>query len=393
MHLSDILVSCLLVCTSLFGSASTVQVGTTQQQQRERFITVEDAGDLRAKMETAVRMGRNLSPQTRFWLAYSFDVRPGIAVDPGEGQFKGNMTTYDDGMVVFMGKNDGQTVETRNLGVFLLYEPDGNTISRLEIYNLDKRREYSTYPVYWLGRGGNEESLNFLRQFVTTNRPRKLSERGVLAIALHDDPRVAAQLKSFVSTSSDNEVRRTAVYWIGYTGGETAYLADLVRNEQEKEDVRETAAHAIGISRDAAALGTLTELYRTIPNREIKRKLIHSISINDSQDPAVDFLIRIAKTDQDMEARKQAMFWLGHKAGEKSLGVLKDYVEATDADTELQKHAVFVISRRPKEEAVPLLIKLARTHAKPEVRKQALFWLGRTGDERALALFEELLGK
>jgi FOG: HEAT repeat len=364
-----------------------------QTQQRERFITVEGT-DLRAKMETAVRMGRGLSPQTRFWLAYSFDVRPGIAVDPGDGNFRGNMTTYDDGMVVFMGKAaDGQMIETRNLGVFLLYEPDGNTISRVEIYNLDKRREYSTYPVYWLGRGGNEESLNFLRQLVTTNRARKLNERCVLAIALHDDPRVATQLKSFVSASSDNEVRRTAVYWIGYTGGETAYLADLVRNEQEKEDVRETAAHAIGISRDAAALATLTELYRTIPNREIRRKLIHAISINDSQEPAVDFLIRIAKTDQDMEARKQAMFWLGHKAGEKSLGVLKDYIEATDADTELQKHAVFVLSRRPKEEAVPLLIKLARTHPKPEVRKQALFWLGRTGDERALALFEELLAK
>jgi HEAT repeat protein len=386
MHLHTSIIACILFCSSFLTFPLPVE-----SIQRERFITVEGA-DLRAKMETAIRTGRERAPQTRFWLAYSFDVRPGVAVDPGEGKFRGSMADYD-GVTIFMGRSNEGMVETRNLGVFLLYEPDGTSLTRVEIYNLDRQREYSGYPVYWLGRGGNEESLNFLRQLVTTtSRPRKLNERGVLAIALHDDPRVAAQLKNFVTTSTDHQVRRTAVYWIGHTGGETAYLADLVRNEQENENVRESAAHAIGISRDPAALNTLTELYRTIPNRDIRRKLIHSISINDNQDPAIDFLIRIAKTDADTEARKQAMFWLGHKVGEKTLGVLKETVE-TDANTEVQKHAVFVLSRRPKDEAVPLLIRIARTHAKPEVRKDAIFWLGRTGDERALAFFEELLGK
>ncbi len=388
MYLSAILISSLLLFSSLFNSPMLFQVGPAPQQ--ERFITVEGA-DLRAKMETAQKMGRNLSPQTRFWLAYSFDVRPGVAVDMDGGNFNGSMSDYN-GLTVFRGKSNGVTVETRNLGIFLLYEPDGSAVQRLEIYNLDRKREYSSYPVYWLGRGGNEESLNLLRQLATGNRARNLNERTVVAIALHDDPRVTGVLKSFVTSSSEMEVRKTAVYWIGHTGGETAFLSDLVRNEQESASLRETAAYAIGISRDAGALNILTDLYRTIPNREIKRKLIHAISINDSQDPAIDFLIKVAKTEQDMEARKQAMFWLGHKAGEKTLGVLKDAAE-TDADTEVQKHAVFVLSRRAKEEAVPLLIKIARTHPKPEVRKDAIFWLGRTGDERALAFFEELLAK
>jgi HEAT repeat protein len=125
----------------------------------------------------------------------------------------------------------------------------------------------------------------------------------------------------------------------------------------------------------------------------LKRNLIHSISINQNQDAAIDFLIKLARSERDAESRNQALFWLGHKAGEKSLGVLKEVVDEEDADTEVQKHAVFVISRRPVEEAVPLLIKVARTHKKPEVRRQAIFWLGRTGDPRALAFFEEILGK
>jgi HEAT repeat protein len=300
------------------------------------------------------------------------------------------MMTYDS-MAVFIGKSNGVTVETRNLAVFLLYEPDGNTVSRLEVYNLDRPREYSGYPVYWLGRGGNEESLNLLRQFVTGERSRKLAEHGVVAIALHDDAHVAGVLKNLVNSSLEGDARRTAVHWIGFVGGETPFLTDLVRNEQESVEMRETAAYAIGVSKDAAALNILTELYRTIPNREIRRRLIFAISVNENQDAGTDFLIHIAKTDADTEARKQAMFWLGQKAGEKVLGVLKDAVE--DSDTEVQKQAIFVISRRPKDEAVPLLIKIARTHPKGELRKEAIFWLGRTGDERALAFFEELLSK
>jgi HEAT repeat protein len=363
-----------------------------QTAQRERFITVEGT-DLRAKLETAKGMARKASPQTRFWTAYSFDVRPGVAVDPEGGEFRGSMSNYGD-TTVFIGKSkSGATIETRNLGIFILHEADGSVVSRIEVYNLDRKREYGSYPVYWLGRGGNEESLNFLRALAESNLPDKVVEHATLAIAIHDDPRVNDVLKGLVRNSKNKDVRRTAVHWLGVIGVETNFLADLVRSEGEDEDVRRAAGHALGVSSDPASIGVLTNLYGTIANREIKRNLIHSISINSNQDPAVDFLIKIAKTEADREARNQALFWLGHKAGEKSLGVIKDVVEKEDADTEVQKHAVFVLSRRPVEEAVPLLIKIARTHQKAEVRKQAMFWLGRTGDARALAFFEEILRK
>ena len=363
----------------------------TAPQQGQSFIKVEGA-DLRSKLEAAAQMGRARSPQTRFWAAYSFDVRPGVAVDPDGGEFRGSMTSYGD-MTVFFGKSNGVQVETRNLGVFVLYEPDGRGVSRVEVYNLDRKREYSGFPVYWLGRGGNEESLNFLRGMAESNQPERVVENATVALALHDDPRVSGILKSLVRDSKNQEVRRTAVHWLGVTGAETNFLADLVRDEREDGEVRRAAGHALGVSSDPASLTTLISLYGSVADQEVKRALVHSISINANQEPAIDFLIKLAKTERDSEARSQALFWLGHKAGEKALGVLRDTVEREDDDTEVQKQAVFVISRRPVDEAVPLLIKIARTHAKPEVRKQAIFWLGRTGDPRALAFFEELLGK
>jgi HEAT repeat protein len=52
---------------------------------------------------------------------------------------------------------------------------------------------------------------------------------------------------------------------------------------------------------------------------------------------------------------------------------------------------VFALSQRSSNEAVPALIKVARTSRDPELRKTALFWLGQSEDPRALHLFEEIL--
>ena len=64
-----------------------------------------------------------------------------------------------------------------------------------------------------------------------------------------------------------------------------------------------------------------------------------------------------------------------------------------DPDTDVKKKAVFALSQLPKDEGVPLLIKVARTNPNPEVRKQAMFWLGQSKDARATDFFAEILGK
>jgi HEAT repeat protein len=54
----------------------------------------------------------------------------------------------------------------------------------------------------------------------------------------------------------------------------------------------------------------------------------------------------------------------------------------------LQKQAVVAIGRRPKDEAIPIVIRTARNHPKMPIRKLAIQMLGQTGDERAVAFLE-----
>ncbi len=52
---------------------------------------------------------------------------------------------------------------------------------------------------------------------------------------------------------------------------------------------------------------------------------------------------------------------------------------------------MFALQNLPKDEGIPMLIEVARNNRNREVRKQAMFWLGQSGDPRALAFIEQVL--
>ena len=105
-------------------------------------------------------------------------------------------------------------------------------------------------------------------------------------------------------------------------------------------------------------------------------------------------LLRIARDEsRPRQTKQQALFWIGQAAADKiSPPGTRDRVRGTE-DEEVKKQAVFALSQRRKDESVPALIRVARENRDPEVRKSALFWLGQSGDSRAISLFEEILGR
>jgi len=110
------------------------------------------------------------------------------------------------------------------------------------------------------------------------------------------------------------------------------------------------------------------------------------------QPQSISLLIDTAKHDSSPHVRGQAIFWLAQKAGAQATATIRDAVD-DDPDTQVKKQAVFALSQLPKEDGVPKLIEIAKTQKNSEVRKQAMFWLGQSGDPRALALFEQILLK
>jgi HEAT repeats len=108
-------------------------------------------------------------------------------------------------------------------------------------------------------------------------------------------------------------------------------------------------------------------------------------------------LFEIARdTDTRSRATRQdALFWLSRFASGAVTGRPNDpFAEDDEPETEdddLKKHAVFVLSQLPRSEGVPQLLEVARSNQSWRVRSQAFFWLGQSGDARAVDLFESVL--
>lgn len=103
-------------------------------------------------------------------------------------------------------------------------------------------------------------------------------------------------------------------------------------------------------------------------------------------------LIRLARDEsRPRQTRKSAIFWLGQAAGSKVTEELGSIAADAGVDRDVRATAIFALSQQPNDEGVPALIRIARSHPDPELRKKALFWLAQSEDERAIALFEEIL--
>jgi len=123
-------------------------------------------------------------------------------------------------------------------------------------------------------------------------------------------------------------------------------------------------------------------------NGRVASDAIFPLVIADASAPW-QLLLRIARDDnRPRDVRRSALTWLANGVND-HLGIA-DTRDNSD-DDEMRTQAVFVLSQRPKAESVPELIELARSSKHASVRRSAIFWLGQTGDPRAVEVFAELL--
>ena len=141
----------------------------------------------------------------------------------------------------------------------------------------------------------------------------------------------------------------------------------------------EAATYLLGLARDAA---------HTVGNGAVVGAILA-----DSAAPW-PALAEVARDAHSHETRQDAAFWLGQAAAARIRGttLFGDRVDETPSnDEEVRGEAIFALSQQPRDESVPALISVARTNRDPMLRGKALFWLGQSGDPRAIDLFSQIL--
>ena len=147
------------------------------------------------------------------------------------------------------------------------------------------------------------------------------------------------------------------VYWLGDVNPAQSvdFLKTLVTSVDAR-DQSESAFSAMALHRDAAASAAILDLAKNGVPR----------------------------------LRQRALFWIARRAESQAAGIITQAID-NDPDAEVKKQAVSALGQLPRDEGIPLLIKLARSHTNPVVRKQAMQRLGQSNDPRALSFFEEVL--
>ena len=103
----------------------------------QTFTTINGA-DLKARLDEAARQGNK---QAHYWSAYSFDVRPGVAVDPSIHEFHGSMSTIGDTSVFF-----------------------GTTASGIDLLSLWKNRKPETQFILLTGNSSVNSAVDAMRK-------------------------------------------------------------------------------------------------------------------------------------------------------------------------------------------------------------------------------------
>ena len=245
--------------------------------------------------------------------------------------------------------------------VFLLRLTEAEVeIADIHFLDLDRTYAFFEHPIFWLGNAENEESLNFLANQLDEKAGDDMDSL-VFAVYLHEHPQTGDKLFSIARGNHAEGVRKSAVFWLGNLRGDES-------------------------------LPLLKKIYDREEDTGLKEQVVFAIQLSDSH-AAVRELIEIAKTERNTEAGKKAVFWLGQKASKECISALKDVIEDGEENESVKESAVFAVSQLPDDKAVPMLIDIAKKNKSPLVRKKAMFWLGQTGDVRALKFFEEILLK
>lgn len=275
------------------------------------------------------------------WCCHSLEGPAGAAVACDLDGRRGNYTS------------DGER-SSETLKVYALMQ-DGQA-TRVRAYGPSCPVRAGT-PITQLGALDTDASARWLAGQVPAGDERFSEALG--ALALHAGSVAEDALARIATDPGAGERRKDAVFWLGHARGEAGVrrIEPLLTGDPDPK-MREHAAFAVSQS-GVARRG--------------------------------DLLLRQAKDDEAESVRSQAWFWLAQSGDART----EDEVRAAlrrEASEAVRQQAIFALSQLPGGRGVPALIAVIEDRGLPmEDRKQALFWLGQSESDSALAYLDRVL--
>lgn len=144
----------------------------------------------------------------------------------------------------------------------------------------------------------------------------------------------------------------------------------------------------LGKAQDDESLAHLEALFPLFVTSGSKEKIIQAVGIHKAGPRVFRFLSRILGSKEPDRVRKGAAFWLGQQDTEEAMKLLMG-VARNEKSRRVSENAVFAISQMSLNAATESLIDLGRNAEDREVRKKSVFWLGQRASERVVEKLQE----
>ena len=151
-----------------------------------------------------------------------------------------------------------------------------------------------------LGRVSPEEASQYLLSLARGGATDRGAKEAILPAMLADVDEIWPELVDLASDRGlDDEVRKSALFWLGQEAADAATqgLSDVAFDEDEDQEIRNTAIFALS-----------------------QRPVEEGLSV----------LMELARTADQAETRRTAMFWLAQSGDERAIGLFEEILLARE---------------------------------------------------------------
>jgi tetratricopeptide (TPR) repeat protein len=247
-----------------------------------------------------------------------------------------------------LAQRDPCRVGLRKTALYMIANRRGDdaVTTLLDIVRNDPSREVQSDAVYYLGTTHSDRATAALDSILFSGRDSELRTKAVYALSLVKTERAGQALKrAALDEKMPDEVRGQATYWLGESGlADLEFFRTLYKNTKS-EELRSQIIHAvvglktpdvtkwlldmakdktIGVESRKNAIywasqqrtvdmNELNTIYDQARGEDEVQKQVLYVYSTRKEPAAVDKLMAIAKSDPNIEMKKQALYWLGTK--------------------------------------------------------------------------------
>jgi hypothetical protein len=178
---------------------------------------------------------------------------------------------------------------------FVLFRVEEKQITRIRTYSDNCPLDAGGKAVHWFNNVPVNDSVNYMKTFVSPAATRKLNDAAVNVIALTRGDQALNELLTLAKDGTTSQIKGTALFWLAQRAGQKA-------------------------------IGTITAAIENDPDTKVKERAVFALS-QLPKDQGVPLLIEQARTNKNPVVRKQAMFWLGQSKDPRALKFFEEILK------------------------------------------------------------------